>query len=548
LQQPAVGRYSNRQLQRYVDKFQQHQTLRLGMNSPEVETLQQQLNDAGATLAVDGHFGSQTRQAVIRFQQAAGLAPDGVVGSQTWASLSGGGVKIPPSPAATGQMIAAKLQQINTLVKNRKQQRTTLKQQSLPDIEADETDHSGHAHDWGHDDEESWWDSATDWVEEQVDSATDWVEDKSDSAAEWVDEKVDSATDWLDETAGDVWDSVSDSAGDVWDSVSDTASEVWDSVKDTATEIVDDLSEIVDDVSDLVGDGFDKLKDIANGIWGDDPLSFLDELIEDLMGSSDKEEGPMQGSAAPVSGGSAGPSVGCDLPVRFEPTVIPTVNEQSVQDPLAADVSRPGEVTMGSSIHLASGIPLHTFGYAEPRFSANSITWRFEDSYITINANVMVDCLWGISPNGKMDIADPESDNVTENNWDTITWDLKPDGGGIPMRSSFWSSPITSAHEIFHCNEYIAEAKSSLYRGKNELSGKHIQKPIGWISDSDEAEINSEVRSLVLAMVKVIKDDVQYKYRNGGEVRAYAAGKSAYEALVKGVKKRAKREGWDKSE
>lgn len=37
--------------------------------------------------AIDGIFGTRTRAAVIAFQTAAGLSPDGIVGSLTWAAL-----------------------------------------------------------------------------------------------------------------------------------------------------------------------------------------------------------------------------------------------------------------------------------------------------------------------------------------------------------------------------------------------------------------------------------------------------------------------------
>ena len=52
-----------------------------------VRTVQYLLDASGATLAVDGIFGSKTTAAVKKFQQANGLTADGVVGSQTWPKL-----------------------------------------------------------------------------------------------------------------------------------------------------------------------------------------------------------------------------------------------------------------------------------------------------------------------------------------------------------------------------------------------------------------------------------------------------------------------------
>jgi peptidoglycan hydrolase-like protein with peptidoglycan-binding domain len=60
-------------------------TLRQGMRGDDVRTLQTRLG-----IGVDGIFGSGTKTAVIAYQRANGLDPDGVVGKNTWASLMGG--------------------------------------------------------------------------------------------------------------------------------------------------------------------------------------------------------------------------------------------------------------------------------------------------------------------------------------------------------------------------------------------------------------------------------------------------------------------------
>lgn len=60
---------------------------RRGDTGPVVRTLQQQLDDHGSHLAVDGIFGPLTKAAVSAFQQRSGLAVDGIVGPQTRAAL-----------------------------------------------------------------------------------------------------------------------------------------------------------------------------------------------------------------------------------------------------------------------------------------------------------------------------------------------------------------------------------------------------------------------------------------------------------------------------
>lgn len=64
-----------------------------GMQGPNILLLQFYLgvigtyNDAVPVVAVDGIFGPETRDAVIAFQQFAGLTPDGIVGPNTWNAL-----------------------------------------------------------------------------------------------------------------------------------------------------------------------------------------------------------------------------------------------------------------------------------------------------------------------------------------------------------------------------------------------------------------------------------------------------------------------------
>ena len=62
-------------------------TIRYGSSGQEVRRLQQALNRAGYSLEVDGGFGEKTRAALMDYQRRAGMTPDGVAGSKTWASL-----------------------------------------------------------------------------------------------------------------------------------------------------------------------------------------------------------------------------------------------------------------------------------------------------------------------------------------------------------------------------------------------------------------------------------------------------------------------------
>jgi len=64
-------------------------TLRPGDASPFVELMQLALSRAGYDPgAIDGVFGRRTRAALLSFQRAFGLAPDGVAGPLTWRALT----------------------------------------------------------------------------------------------------------------------------------------------------------------------------------------------------------------------------------------------------------------------------------------------------------------------------------------------------------------------------------------------------------------------------------------------------------------------------
>ena len=64
--------------------------LRSGSRGAAVSSLQRQLNTAGASLRVDGSFGSSTLSAVRSLQSSAGIGVDGVVGPKTWGALANG--------------------------------------------------------------------------------------------------------------------------------------------------------------------------------------------------------------------------------------------------------------------------------------------------------------------------------------------------------------------------------------------------------------------------------------------------------------------------
>jgi len=67
-----------------------YQLIKKGAKLPAVGIIQKLLNRTGATLDVDGDFGSKTKTAVQKFQNERGLMPDGDVGKITYPRLVAG--------------------------------------------------------------------------------------------------------------------------------------------------------------------------------------------------------------------------------------------------------------------------------------------------------------------------------------------------------------------------------------------------------------------------------------------------------------------------
>ncbi len=76
--------------------------LSVGASGPDVQDLQSVLRLMGHYGgAINGQFNEETLIGVTRFQQAAGLSQDGIVGSATWTKL------LPPAPGESPVTIAA---------------------------------------------------------------------------------------------------------------------------------------------------------------------------------------------------------------------------------------------------------------------------------------------------------------------------------------------------------------------------------------------------------------------------------------------------------
>lgn len=80
-----------------------YSTISYGSSGSDVKKLQEMLNNNGYSLDVDGQFGSKTQSAVQDYQKKNGLDVDGIVGTNTWGSLTSGTTKSSTSQSTSNK-------------------------------------------------------------------------------------------------------------------------------------------------------------------------------------------------------------------------------------------------------------------------------------------------------------------------------------------------------------------------------------------------------------------------------------------------------------
>lgn len=114
-----------------------YSTIRYGSSGDDVKKLQEQLNSAGYKLDVDGQFGSKTQSAVKDYQQKNGLTVDGIVGTNTWGSLTGGTTAKSSTSKSTSQKTTTSQKATTTARPTYKQSDAlTAAQKQLAEFEA----------------------------------------------------------------------------------------------------------------------------------------------------------------------------------------------------------------------------------------------------------------------------------------------------------------------------------------------------------------------------------------------------------------------------
>jgi hypothetical protein len=192
-----------------------------------------------------------------------------------------------------------------------------------------------------------------------------------------------------------------------------------------------------------------------------------------------------------------------------------------------------GGVTMGAS----------DFGDEAAEYKADTISWTRDAgaSAIKVVGRMFLDIHWDTQSLGKTPIAGAADAAVTAGTWKDVVKDLKPDGTGRPTRDTYWAPDLTAKHEQFHGTDDIGQANLFLPTVQAWLSSQTITVPAG---PDPSAAIETKVRDLVEQARQKVKADGWAHYHSGGEDRAYADGKSSYQARVDGVTARAGTAHW----
>jgi hypothetical protein len=122
---------------------------------------------------------------------------------------------------------------------------------------------------------------------------------------------------------------------------------------------------------------------------------------------------------------------------------------------------------------------------------------------------------------------------VTKDTWSDVAKDLKPDATGRPARATYWAPDLTEKHEKFHSTDDIGRANLYLPTAQADLNAQAVDAP-------DDAK----VQALVEGARAKVKADGWAWYNGGGEDRAYADGKSSYQARADAISARATKEKW----
>jgi hypothetical protein len=161
--------------------------------------------------------------------------------------------------------------------------------------------------------------------------------------------------------------------------------------------------------------------------------------------------------------------------------------------------------TWGNHVSTAPGGKIH---HDKP-----SSTWQVSQTY---DNPVTFRVFTSAGPRGQTDIEGPEDPMIKKGNFVQVAADLTPRPDGRPPRNQFWSRDLTIAHEQFHVVDGQGICRQAVSNEQQQLN-------------QQQAATMDDVRALMDPIPMRIVNARGTGMAKGGEDRAYAAGKAAYQ-------------------
>lgn len=164
---------------------------------------------------------------------------------------------------------------------------------------------------------------------------------------------------------------------------------------------------------------------------------------------------------------------------------------------------------------------------------------------------------WGVNQGIVGDVPDPAANpfplgaNVDPNSTeqDKRRWaklDLTPGGTGLPSRMRYWSKSISQKHELYHVHDWLQTYTAAMKEAETWIESQEVSVTVNNLDPADVLTVKKgDFAGKVMA--KAMEANTTYlgpaltpaQIANGElrevDIRAYADGKAAYEALVKAI-------------
>lgn len=203
--------------------------------------------------------------------------------------------------------------------------------------------------------------------------------------------------------------------------------------------------------------------------------------------------------------------------------VEPTVDADKVASQLGYTTSasqEQGDPTDKTEFGFTWGYHIKTAPGGKIHYDKPSSTWQVSATY---DNPVKFRVYTSAGPRNQVNIEGPDDPQIKKGNFPQVATDLTPGSDGRPPRNQFWSRDLTIAHEQFH----VVDGQNIC---RQAVAGEQAQL------DQQQAASMDEVQALLKPIPGRIITTREAGMKAGGEDRAYAAGKAAYQSRADAIR------------